>query len=121
MRAASYATALALLALAGYVHADGRSEYDQRAASRDLAAFQALDINHDGVLERSEVAGDNAFAARFSDMDRNGDGMVTQGELALYVRSRYGVDVPGATSATMAVELADEARSQLPAKQAAGN
>lgn len=100
--AASYVMALALLGLAGYAHADARSDYYQRAAARDRDAFEALDINHDGVVERSEIAGDNDFGPRFRDMDRNGDGVVTKDELALYIRDHYGVDEPGAAQATMA-------------------
>jgi hypothetical protein len=102
--AASYAMALVLLAVAGYANADARSDYYQRAAARDTAAFHALDINHDGVVERSEIVGDNDFGPRFHDMDRNGDGIVTEAELALYIRDHYGVDEPAAARASMATE-----------------
>ena len=101
---ASYAMAIALFALAGHAHADARSDYYQRAAQRDTAAFHALDINHDGVVERSEIVGDNDFGPRFRDMDRNDDGVVTEPELALYIREHYGVDAPSANQATMVVQ-----------------
>ena len=101
---ASYAIALALFALAGRVHADARSDYYQRAAERDTAAFHALDINHDGVVERSEITGDNDFGPRFRDMDRNGDDVVTEPELAVYKREHYGVDAPAANQASMVVQ-----------------
>ena len=110
---ASYATGIALLALAGYAGADARSDYYQRAAERDSAAFHALDVNHDGVVDRSEVVGDNDFGPRFGDMDRNGDGIVTEPELALYIGNRYGVALASADKATMAV--------QHPAETAPGN
>ena len=117
--AGSCATALVLLALAGTVRADLRSDYYQRAAARDRDAFQALDINPDGVVERGEIVGDNDFGPRFRDMDRNGDGVVTRDELALYIRDHYGVDAPGATQATMATAHVDrEAPAQPPSQQA---
>ena len=58
---ASYAMALALLTITGYACADARSDYYQRAAADDQAAFHALDVNHDGVVERDEIVGDNDF------------------------------------------------------------
>ena len=100
---ASYAIAFALFGLAGYAHADARSDYYQRAAQRDTAAFHALDINHDGVVERNEITGDNDFGPRFGDMDRNGDGVVTEPELDVYMREHYGVDAPSANQASMVV------------------
>jgi hypothetical protein len=99
---ASYAMAIALLALAGNACADARSDYYQRAAARDMAAFHALDVNHDGVVEHDEIIGDNDLGPRFRDIDRNGDGVATAAEAATYVRDRYGVDEPGADEASMA-------------------
>jgi len=90
--AASYGIAIVLLAMTGSAQADLRSDYYQRAATRDRDAFQTLDVNHDGVVERAEIAGDNDFGPRFGDMDRNGDGVVTKEELALYIRDHYGID-----------------------------
>jgi len=98
---ASYAMALALLAFAGYACADARSDYYQRAAARDTDAFHALDVNHDGVVEQSEIVGDNDFGPRFKDMDRNHDGVVTQAELALYIQQQYGIDSASAGKASM--------------------
>ena len=99
----SYATALALLAIAVYAFAAARSDYYPRAAARDMAAFHALDINHDGAVEYDEILGDNDFGPRFRDIDRNGDGIVTGPEIATYIRDRYGVDEP-AGKASMATE-----------------
>lgn len=97
-----YPLAIALLVLATGALADERSAYFQRRAEADLAAFKALDVNHDGLVTRDEVRGDNDFGPSFGDMDANGDGVVTQAELARYIRDRYGVDVPGAEKATAA-------------------
>jgi Ca2+-binding EF-hand superfamily protein len=111
--------AMVLLALTGNVRADLRSDYYQRAATRDRDAFQALDINRDGVVERAETVGDNDFGPRFRDMDRNGDGVVTRDELALYIRDHYGVDEPGASRASMATAHVDQpAIAQAPSPQA---
>ena len=122
MRAvASYAIAIAvaLLGLCGYAQADARSDYFQRAAAHDVAAFHALDVNHDGLVEHSEIAGDNDFGPRFRDMDRNGDGIVTEAELALYIRDHYGVDEPAAAQATMATaHVGDTTPSREPTKEA---
>ncbi|HEX6794399.1 MAG TPA: EF-hand domain-containing protein [Casimicrobiaceae bacterium] len=98
---ASYAMALALLAIAGYASADPRSDYYQRAATRDTDAFHALDVNHDGVVEQSEIVGDNDFGPRFNDMDRNHDGVVTEAELAVYIQEHYGIAMASAGKASM--------------------
>jgi EF hand domain-containing protein len=117
--AGSYAMAMVLLAMAGNVRADLRSDYYQRAATRDRDAFQALDINHDGVVERAEIVGDNDFGPRFGDMDRNGDGVVTRDELALYIRDHYGIDEPGAAQASMATTHVDQPAASATASQQA--
>lgn len=102
---AYYAAAFALLAFSGPAcAADARSDYYQRAAARDNAAFQALDLNHNGTVELAEIGGDNDFGPRFDDMDRNRDGVVTQPELALYIRDRYGIDAPAADQASMVTQ-----------------
>ena len=95
-----YAVALGLLVVATAALGDDRSAYFQRRAEADLAAFKALDVNHRGFVTRQDVVGDNDFGPRFGDMDANGDGVVTQAELARYIHDRYGVDVPGAEKAT---------------------
>ena len=117
--AASYGICMLLLSMAGYAQADLRTDYYQRAATRDRDAFQALDVNHDGVVERSEIAGDNDFGPRFGDMDRNGDGVVTKDELALYIRDHYGIDEGAASQATMATEhIGDATAVEPPTRQA---
>ena len=42
---------------AGAAYADDRTEYNRRAAARDVALFQALDRNGDGMLAREESRG----------------------------------------------------------------
>lgn len=116
---ACYGIAMLLLSMAGYAQADLRTDYYQRSATGDLDAFQALDVNHDGVVERSEIAGDNDFGPRFGDMDRNGDGVVTKDELALYIRDHYGIDEGAASQATMATEhIGDATAVEPPTRQA---
>jgi len=116
---ASYGIAMLLLSMTGYAQADLRTDYYQRAATRDRDAFHALDINRDGVVERGEIAGDNDFGPRFGDMDRNGDGVVTKDELALYIRDHYRIVEAGATQATMATEhIGDATAGEPPTQQA---
>ena len=105
----SCAAGIALAAFAGHAAADARSDYYQRASDRDQRAFQMLDINHDGYVEESEAAGDNDFGARFGDMDRNGDGVVTKPELATYVRNHYSIDLPAADQASMVTQHVESA------------
>jgi hypothetical protein len=103
-KSASYAMALALLAMTGYAYADARSDYYQRRAADDQAAFHALDSNRDGVVERDEIVGDNDCGPRFVDMDRNRDGVVTQPELALYIGQQYGIEVASAEKPSMVTQ-----------------
>ena len=87
-----YPLAFALLAAAAGARADARSDYYQRAAARDMAAFHDLDVNRSGFLTRNEIVGDNDFGPRFVDMDINRDGVVTLEELQRYIREHYGVE-----------------------------
>lgn len=87
-----YLLALVLFALCTGARADARSDYYQRAAARDMAAFHVLDTNQDGLITPTEIAGDNDFGPRFADMDINRDGVVTLEELQRYIREHYGVN-----------------------------
>ena len=73
-------------------HADDRSEYNRRAAQRDMELFHALDRNGDGMLTREEAKGDLNLGPRFDDIDINRDGIVTVEELQRYIGQQYGVD-----------------------------
>lgn len=70
--------------------ADDKSEYNRRAAARDLALFQSLDRNADGAVTRLEAQGDVNFLPRFDDMEVDMDGIVTTAELQRYLEQRYG-------------------------------
>ncbi|MDV6331984.1 EF-hand domain-containing protein [Asticcacaulis sp. 201] len=48
-------------------------------AQKRAQKFDAMDANHDGVLEKSEVSGH--LAARFDEIDANHDGKITRDEL----------------------------------------
>jgi len=71
--------------------ADDRTEFNRRAAERDLAAFKALDVNGDNRLARAEAQPAVDFIARFADMDVDSDGIVTPEEMARYLAQTYGV------------------------------
>jgi hypothetical protein len=81
----------ALLAIATVAGADDRSDYNRRAAARDLELFHSLDRNADGVVTWAEAQGDINFLPRFTDMEVDMDGVVTLAELHRYVEQRYGV------------------------------
>lgn len=79
-----------LAACAGVAGADDRSEYNRRAAERDLRLFQSLDRNGDGVVTRQEAQGDINFLPRFADMEVDMDGAITTAELHRYLERQYG-------------------------------
>lgn len=79
-----------LAACAAGAAADDQSEYNRRAAERDLSLFQSLDRNTDGAVTRTEAHGDINFLPRFNDMDIDMDGAVTTAELHRYLEQQYG-------------------------------
>ena len=105
----SCAAGLALAVFAGHAAADARTDYYQRASDSDQRSFEVLDVNHDGFVEQQEAAGDNDFGARFAEIDRNGDGVVTKPELASYIGDRYGIDLPSADQASMVTQHVESA------------
>ena len=80
-----------LLAMIMSAGADDRSDYNRRAAARDLELFHLLDRNTDNVVTRVEAQGDINFLPRFNDMEVDMDGTVTLLELHRYLEQRYGV------------------------------
>ena len=86
---------LALAAGAAFAaQGDMRTEFNRRAAARDVELFTTLDRNGDGRLARDETKGDLNLGPRFDDIDVNRDGIVTGEELQRYIGQRYGVDTP---------------------------
>jgi hypothetical protein len=73
--------------------ADDRSDYNRRAAARDLALFHSLDRNADGAVTRLEAQGDVNFLPRFDAMEVDMDGIVTAAELHRYLEQQYGVQL----------------------------
>ena len=71
---------------AGAMDADGdgyitREEFAafQEAKKAEMKAKRFPDANGDGVVDRSEF--DNASRARFDELDKNGDGVLTEDEM----------------------------------------
>ena len=81
-----------LLACAMSASADDKSDYNRRAAARDLSLFHALDRNADGVVTRLEAQGDVNFLPHFHDMDVNMDGVITTAEMSRYLERQYGAE-----------------------------
>lgn len=75
------------------VCADDRSDYNRRAAERDAALFSELDRNGDGMLTREEVQADLTLGPRFDDPDIDRDGVVTREEMRRYIERTYGVQL----------------------------
>lgn len=92
-RFVSAAIFLVLFACAGAAYADDRTDYNRRVAARDVALFQSLDLNGDGMLARAETRGDLDLGPRFDDIDINRDGLLTAQELQRYIAQRYGVQM----------------------------
>ena len=82
------------LSAAAAAQTDQRTEYNRRAAARDVELFGQLDRNANGSLTREEVHADLNLGPRFDDIDVNRDGIVTAEELQQYVGRRYGVQTP---------------------------
>jgi hypothetical protein len=75
--------------------ADDRTEYNRRAAARDLNLFHALDRDGNGAVTQPEAQGDVNFLPRFNDMEVNMDGVVTRAELLGYLERQYEVHPSG--------------------------
>ena len=89
-----FRAAIVLIALvSGMATADDRMEYNRRAAEADRAAYRQLDRDGDGRLTQEEVQGDVGFRPRFDDIDINRDGIVTPNEMRRYLEQAY--EVPG--------------------------
>src|SRR5581483_7306050 len=71
--------------------AQDKAAYNQRAAARYAALFQALDRDGDGTVTREEAHADLNFVPYFDDMDINRDGSVTGAELSRFVQQQYGI------------------------------
>jgi len=89
----SIAAALGI-ALAGLAMAAPPS--DSSTSGRSHGPMQKLDLNDDGVIERSEAAAHPRLAARFDQLDSNGDGRLDAGERPRWQgrHGRRGSDLP---------------------------
>ncbi len=64
----------------------GTTATSASAQARMIAAFEKADVNHDGKITRAEfVASRNA---RFADMDRNGNGVITRDDFSRLIALR---------------------------------
>jgi len=87
------AIALACALCANVSLATDVDDYQRRAAQRDVAMFDALDVDKDGRLTIDEVHGNIDMEARFNDIDVNRDGVITRQELARYIALEYGIAI----------------------------
>jgi hypothetical protein len=47
-----------------------------------VAKFEALDVNHDGAIDKTEAASNKVLAAQFDRLDANHDGKISPSEFA---------------------------------------
>jgi EF hand len=85
---------IAILVLPDYhLKADDKTDHERRVAADLMSSFQALDLNRDGMITRSEARGDLNFVPHFDDMDINRDDVVTIAELQRFIHLRFGIVV----------------------------
>lgn len=101
MQSARYIIAMLGMSSCIAAFADAASDYNRRAADRDISLFRALDRNADGRLTRAEAHGTIDVEARFSDIDADRDDTITFDELRRYITLHYGV-APAPTPASNA-------------------
>lgn len=101
MQSARYIIAMLGMSSCVAAFADAASDYNRRAADRDIGLFRALDRNTDGRLTRAEAQGTIDVEARFNDIDADRDDTITFDELRRYIALHYGV-VPVSTPASSA-------------------
>ena len=93
------AAALAIAVSSTAAGADGKAEYDRRAAADLVQLFQWLDRNHDLAVARIEAEGDVNFMPRFADIDIDRNDSVSIQELARYIEQRHGLRLDEASTA----------------------
>jgi hyperosmotically inducible periplasmic protein len=74
--------ALAFASASLQAYAFGTAEDVDKTAYSD--AFKAMDVNHDGTLDKSEVKKDKLFSRHFSAADKDHDGTLDQEEYSNY-------------------------------------
>lgn len=92
------ACVMAFTAQANLASADDKADYQKRVATRFVNLFQELDRDRDGRVTRAEATGDLNFLPSFSDMDINGDNVVTTEELRRFLELKVGVTTVTASS-----------------------
>jgi hypothetical protein len=87
---------LAIVVAFPAIGADGKAEYDRRAAAELVQLFERLDLDDDRALSRNEAQGNLTIVPLFPDIDVDGDDIATIDELARHVERSHGIklDVP---------------------------
>jgi len=109
----SMALAFAIAVSSTAAGADGKAEYDRRAAADLVQLFQWLDRDHDRAVTRIEAEGDVNFMPRFADMDIDRNDSVSSAELARYIEQRHGSRLD---EATMAAAPAESSKATPPVR-----
>jgi hypothetical protein len=118
-------TLIALAVAAFAVPVAASAAGDNPAAPQSGGAFDRLDANHDGYVSRDEARNANELNARFSEFDRDNNGMLSRQEYnAVEADQRaqgHGPGRPGHRSAAGATSEERATAGKAPDKQPSQN
>ena len=92
----------------GEADAGARDVAEDEVVAADLAHLEAWDVDGDGVLLRDEF--DDGFAewGVLGEIDADGDGVVSDGELADGIFARYDDDLDGIIEEPELTDIGDD-------------